>query len=301
MTTVIAHKGVLTADRRKVTNSVTHGMTGLRDETKITIAPFGIYAMIGFEPMEHSKKYNSQDVESMLDIFATLEYFAHTSFLDTPLAKTASTEDLRDFSDIADGIRKVYANYLAKYLDNMGGGLMLLTKHRAHMVRYDRMTSNSHSLVLAGGSAGKMAAILKDHGCDYADIYRALRLSGAPTGQAFESVAYADHVKDLFPPIGHAKYLAKLGVEVIVALRDSLRNNKEKSAEELADLKTQFIDEAKCFIASLYSFGVIKENWMMHFSKNPQFSFMSPESRKDNPAWSAADKVVTNFAEKFWK
>lgn len=292
ITTIIAHKGQLTADRRKVVNGNGVGLIGIRDETKIQTTPYCIYAVSGFEFDDRHARAAKANHQQRLAALYALNYFTEQRLLDTEFYKR-SILDLDGFFKFRDRclrLRNLLGSALADKLEERDAGMLAMGWEDAFVLYRGVFSCYPNSATAVIGAGRKMTSILLDHGMSFPDIYDAVRSVGVPTGVAIETYTARAELQDLFPPVLDDDFIFGL-FDAMDDLMDSEVKRSIRSAKE----KREMMEMVTEMIATFYSFGDYKDGHI-HFSNDIRFDFSSAEARETK--WFQAACEITGLEYK---
>lgn len=264
MTTIIAQKKQLVADRRQVVNAVKAGIVGIRNESKIHKLPYCLYGTAGFVINEKVGGYSKTLFDANLAALCALTYICEkekqkdTMFLE----QTGwSKKDYTNFQGRIDGMRGVVGLEFARDLTRNSQSIVVMT-HYNTMIVSDVFTTALNDEVVVLGSGMEMTHVLLDHGVPYEEIYPALRSSGIPTGSTFEMLTLEKDLPHLFPPLSDYRLHAIISVMVDNKLRRQVKNNLLQKETE-ARARYVLVED----LATLSMLGKVKEKrW--YFNKN---------------------------------
>jgi PAS domain-containing protein len=290
LTTIIAQKKQISADRRKIVNGHGVGLIGVRDETKLAVTPYCIYGCSGFEfsdDQAETAKLNHQ--QRLATIFA-LHYFLEDRFRQTEFYRFAilDLDAFFKFRKRLERLRGMLGQALSEAI-NARDQQMIAVGIETTFVFYNgafHVYNNDEPAIIGAGR--KQAAILLDHGLPLSDVYESLRDSGIPTGYEFETLGIDQLDASLFPPVLDNDFLLELFSNVDEVLQVDLKLNLIEEKDRAESLKR--LTET---IATFLSLGEYRDG-LIHFNKaSICFDFSTPESRQTQ--WFDTACEITGF------
>jgi hypothetical protein len=284
MTTLIAMKGELFGDRRKLVNYMKHGIIGVRDESKIRKLPHCLYGVTGFEfsGVDDEASLVSKHFENVISLIATLDYFADRHFNKQKQATAVADKDsLLKFRINCRVILAIVGKAMAIELEDNRSGLIMLTRGRTFTAIDGIWNFAFHNDPMIVGSGTKLAAVLIDHNKPIDEIYHALRLSGCPTGTTFDKLTVVDDISRDYPRVWDSVFIARMCMRIKTIVRKQVVTGDltEEYAKEHYELLTQIV-------ATFLTMGKYKDDVPV-IARRPVYDFESPASRRTKP-WKTA-------------
>lgn len=293
MSTIIAHKGQLIADRRKVVDGAHISFVGIRDEAKIHQTDFCLFGLSGFEISSDIPAFEGTDLKLLraLAVIFGLTYFTQKSYLHGPVAKALEEHEYHPFVQFRRNVRSlrnILASQLAKELEKDACNVLAVGREHTLMFHEGKYGIYGHQTQAVIGAGRKMAAILLDHGVPYEDIYRRLRWSGLPTGATFD-VLKASDLPDLMPPVWDSEFLLTMHTRI----KRQMQEEKEEGVLT-PELEQVTIENVTKIFATFLTMGRGKDKRSV--ALRPTFDFSTPEARK-RKAWKSA-VAITRYKPK---
>jgi hypothetical protein len=265
MTTIIAQKKQLVADRRQVVNGVKAGIIGVRDEAKIYKLPYCFYGTSGFVVDGKIGGYAKSLFDANIAALCALSFLCEKEKQKDAMIMEQtgwSRKDYSAFQNRVSAMRDMIGREFARDLNTHSQKLLIMTHQITMLVTNDFVTAHTDETVVLG-SGEEMVHVLLDHGLPYEEVYPALRASGVPTGATFDVLSLEKDLPSLFPPLSHPNLIAIIKVMMNDRINRQVKNGAMKE-DTAARVRYVLVED----LVTLVLLGDVKRNkW--YFRKDP--------------------------------
>lgn len=291
MTTILMHQSQLIADRRKVVNGHHSGLIGVRDEAKIFQTPYCVYGITGFEFFDALSQDRQTEISQQIATVFVFDYFAGEAILKSELCESIGPVEFVDFLKFRTRcrqLRDIHGQYLARKLKQEDQQFIAMNREVAHVCRFGAFHTHSVEDQVVLGAGRQTADILLDHGLDYGDIYRTLRVSGVPTGDRYDVLSPQD-LPVLFPPVYSETFIELLYVTMEELIDDDVKRELASREEHRATRK--HLTEVIAVFLSMCKPGNTPAGEQAVFDPAMRFDFVTGAGR-DTVYWQSACDIT---------